>query len=223
MNTYYVGTIPVTDEIYHHGILGQKWGIRRYQNRNGTLTEEGKARYGRNVSSDEAFKNFLSEDKKTQYELARKYGTVSPKIVKKDIKSGNMDALRDDFQGVQEGLNDRYAHRGKAQNERSSTVRRNIYWSNGLFSNPKNTKEFWKDYEKNFKKLKRAMKYADAEQQEDAYKSFSRAFEDRYAGVLLKDAKYQDTSEARQWLKSQPWYWRDFGQNISWTSLYDYY
>lgn len=26
----------------HHGILGQKWGVRRYQNPDGTLTEEGK-------------------------------------------------------------------------------------------------------------------------------------------------------------------------------------
>lgn len=33
------------DELYHHGIKGQKWGIRRYQNPDGTLTEEGKARY----------------------------------------------------------------------------------------------------------------------------------------------------------------------------------
>lgn len=29
----------------HHGILGQKWGVRRYQNPDGTLTEEGKKRY----------------------------------------------------------------------------------------------------------------------------------------------------------------------------------
>lgn len=28
----------------HHGILGQKWGIRRYQNKDGTLTPEGRAR-----------------------------------------------------------------------------------------------------------------------------------------------------------------------------------
>jgi hypothetical protein len=32
--------------LYHHGIKGQKWGIRRYQNADGTLTEEGKKRYG---------------------------------------------------------------------------------------------------------------------------------------------------------------------------------
>ena len=30
----------------HSGIKGQKWGIRRYQNEDGSLTEEGKKRYG---------------------------------------------------------------------------------------------------------------------------------------------------------------------------------
>lgn len=30
----------------HYGIQGQKWGVRRYQNLDGTLTEEGRARYG---------------------------------------------------------------------------------------------------------------------------------------------------------------------------------
>ena len=32
-------------EIYHHGIKGQKWGIRRFQNKDGSLTPEGEKRY----------------------------------------------------------------------------------------------------------------------------------------------------------------------------------
>ena len=31
--------------IAHHGIIGMKWGVRRYQNKDGTLTNAGKARY----------------------------------------------------------------------------------------------------------------------------------------------------------------------------------
>ena len=30
--------------LIHHGVKGQKWGIRRYQNRDGTLTKEGRSR-----------------------------------------------------------------------------------------------------------------------------------------------------------------------------------
>lgn len=33
------------DDLLHSGIKGQKWGLRRYQNDDGTLTEAGKARY----------------------------------------------------------------------------------------------------------------------------------------------------------------------------------
>lgn len=34
------------DFISHAGVKGQKWGVRRYQNEDGTLTEEGKRHYG---------------------------------------------------------------------------------------------------------------------------------------------------------------------------------
>ena len=41
---YYVVT---NDQLAHHGILGQKWGVRRYQNEDGSLTNAGKKRYAK--------------------------------------------------------------------------------------------------------------------------------------------------------------------------------
>lgn len=49
------GIVISYDYLEHHGILGQKWGIRRYQNPDGTLTEEGKKRL-QNYKKTEAVK-----------------------------------------------------------------------------------------------------------------------------------------------------------------------
>lgn len=37
------------NELYHHGIKGQRWGVRRYQNEDGSLTDAGRKRYGTNA------------------------------------------------------------------------------------------------------------------------------------------------------------------------------
>lgn len=48
----------------HYGILGQKWGVRRFQNEDGTYTEAGKQRYSQN----EKIKNKLVSTFKDKYE-----------------------------------------------------------------------------------------------------------------------------------------------------------
>lgn len=50
----------VNNELTHWGILGMKWGVRRYQNKDGTLTDAGKKRYDRDTRD-------LSETKKKRY------------------------------------------------------------------------------------------------------------------------------------------------------------
>ena len=46
------GSFYSSDYIYHHGIKGMKWGVRRYQNADGTLTAAGKKRVSQRRPDD---------------------------------------------------------------------------------------------------------------------------------------------------------------------------
>lgn len=56
------------NELYHWGIPGMKWGVRRYQNRDGSLTNAGKKRY----SEVEQPKPRVSEDAYKAYANRRR-------------------------------------------------------------------------------------------------------------------------------------------------------
>jgi len=72
--------------LYHHGIKGQKWGIRRFQNDDGTLTAEGKKRYGVESVSE------MSKETLKQYQADRK---AAAKEAIKDLKSKKLKAYSD--------------------------------------------------------------------------------------------------------------------------------
>lgn len=67
------------EELYHHGIKGQKWGIRRFQNEDGSLTEAGRERY-LNADGEFDYKKYAKDATKTINKYEKRAAKIAGKI-----------------------------------------------------------------------------------------------------------------------------------------------
>lgn len=95
----------VSTQLFHHGIKGQKWGVRRYQNPDGSLTEEGRQRY----SSGSGRRVFISGSSKTQTEDSPYYRKELNKELVDYVDSllrDNADIIVGDAPGIDRQIQD---------------------------------------------------------------------------------------------------------------------
>ena len=131
-------------ELYHHGIKGQKWGVRRFQNPDGTLTDAGRRRLLKRMKAPKSYKSVMADKVlmsslkpklKDLAELAEKSDTTQfekelnsigedakqyfepalKQAIESDIRNGRLDPIKDK-KYIDDALN-----------------QRNEYWQNNDF------------------------------------------------------------------------------------------
>lgn len=85
------------DELKHYGIKGMKWGVRRFQNKDGSLTADGRKRYSGDNLKDiqkqvNQGKNVVEGVKKTRAKAAEKQ---TEKKIRDDLSKMSDQELRD--------------------------------------------------------------------------------------------------------------------------------
>lgn len=94
---YGVSSLGSNDYLMHHGIKGMKWGVRRYQNPDGTLTDAGRRRYDVGKPLAEQAKKAAKAIKKGASAAAGKakgiYKTIDRALAKRAVKKGDAETF----------------------------------------------------------------------------------------------------------------------------------
>lgn len=176
--------------ISHHGIKGQRWGIRRYQNDDGTLTEKGKKHYGSDITK--VYKHDL--DKQMINYQQNYFGANG------NSNKGHVKTVRDKRDKEFED-SDEFKNTNKLFDETDKAWTRYYKLENKLYdTNDVNLTQtldkYLADAEDSDRRLSESL-----DAYEKKYSKVTEKYADEYRGAVLKDMGYEDTQAGRDFIK----------------------
>lgn len=179
-------------ELYHHGIKGQRWGVRRYQNKDGTLTNAGKKRYSQIVNEIDGNLDRTFADAEKKYYGSKEIDNLRAKT-RKAIESVDHDPKY--MTDIERQLEKKRADAlQKSKNGKSFRVKR---------EGKKELRNINKQLTEAYKKLANDPEWLRFEDKKaDAQMKIFDKYKYKLASQLMRELGYEDTRRVKELVKT---------------------
>lgn len=195
-------------ELYHYGVKGMRWGVRRYQNQNGSLTNAGKKRYkatrgdfekqflGSNGDKADKMYNDVVDADRRLARTSKHYAKLNQEIDKAYKKIDNDPSYYTKKGWKAKKASDKAIEaRKKYQNAKG--LAKATAWVEKLLANNKAQHAA-------FRKMVGNRNYNESVKKRDeryeAHAKATKGIKEEKAGVILRDLGYEDTKKAREFV-----------------------
>ena len=194
----------MTNELYHHGVRGQKWHVRRWQNEDGSLTPAGRIHYG--------YGTINQYKKNPNYFLLDVQEKAKPRL----------DRLKTEEEGLIEehknklGISD-YEKKEKSLWDRQLSLSGDR-WSGDLRISIPAEREYRKAQKEREKLEKERRKIEKENKYWDSVSKIRKEFEEKARNIILEDLKLTNTDDVKELFnETDPYDWYDHEVYREWA------